>query len=45
MLVQHTTAFAGAERWATWFWLLVAIAIGWAAVVQCYKKAATVKGF
>jgi uncharacterized membrane protein len=44
MLVQHTTAFAGAERWATWFWLLVAIAIGWAAVVQCYKKAATVKG-
>jgi uncharacterized membrane protein len=45
MLVQHTTGFAGAERWATWFWLLVAIAIGWAAVVQCYKKAATVKGF
>jgi uncharacterized membrane protein len=44
MLVQHTTGFAGAERWATWFWLLVAIAIGWAAVVQCYKKAATVKG-
>jgi uncharacterized membrane protein len=45
MLVQHTTGFAGAERWATWFWLLVAIALGWGVVTQLYKKAATVKGF
>jgi len=45
MIVQHTTAFAGAERWATWFWLLVAIAVGWGATVQLYKKVASVKGF
>jgi uncharacterized membrane protein len=45
MLVQHTTTFAGAARWATWFWLLVAIAVAWGVVVQLYKKAATVKGF
>jgi len=45
MLVQHTTGFAGAARFATWFWLLVAIAVGWGAVVQLYKKAPTVKGF
>ena len=35
----------GRQRWATWFWLLVVIAIGWGAVVQLYKKAAAVKGF
>jgi uncharacterized membrane protein len=45
MLEQHTTGFAGAAAWATWFWMLVAIAIGWGAVVQLYKKAAAVKGF
>jgi uncharacterized membrane protein len=45
MLVQHTTAFAGAERWATWFWLLVVIAVAWLVTMQLYKKAATVKGF
>ena len=45
MLEQHTTMFAGAAPWATWFWLLVAIAVAWGVVVQLYKKAAAVKGF
>jgi uncharacterized membrane protein len=40
MITQHTTAFAG-----TWLWLLVAIAVAWAVVVQLYKKGAAVKGF
>jgi hypothetical protein len=40
MIAQHTTAFAG-----TWLWLLVVIAVAWAAVVQLYKKGAAVKGF
>ena len=40
MITQHTTAFAG-----TWLWLLVVIAVSWAAVVQLYKKGAAVKGF
>jgi uncharacterized membrane protein len=40
MIAQHTTAFAG-----TWLWLLVAIAVAWAVVVQLYKKGTAVKGF
>jgi uncharacterized membrane protein len=40
MIVQHTTVFAG-----TWLWLLIAIAVAWAVVVQLYKKGAAVKGF
>lgn len=45
MLDQHTTAFAGAERHMTWFWLMVVIAVGWGITVQLYKKATAVKGF
>ncbi len=45
MLNQHTTAFSGAQRWMTWFWLMVSIAVAWGIVVQLYKKAAAVKGF
>jgi uncharacterized membrane protein len=40
MIDQHTTVFAG-----TWIWLLIAIAVAWAVVVQLYKKTAAVKGF
>jgi len=45
MLEQHTTGFAGAAPLATWFWLLVVIAVAWGVVVQLYKKTAAVKGF
>jgi len=45
MIAQHTTAFAGTMLWVTWFWLLVAIAVAWAVVVQLYKKGAALKGF
>jgi uncharacterized membrane protein len=45
MIAQHTTTFAGTMLWVTWFWLLVAIAVGWAVVVLLYKKGAALKGF
>lgn len=41
MIAQHTVAFAQGG----WIWLLIAIAVGWGATTQLYKKAGEVKGF
>jgi uncharacterized membrane protein len=40
MIDQHTTFYAGSN-----LWLLLAVAVGWAVVYLCYRKAAQVKGF
>jgi uncharacterized membrane protein len=45
MINQHTLAAAPASLLGGVVYLLIAIALGWGAVVLCYKKAAQVKGF
>jgi len=45
MINNHTTSFAGSSPAMSAIILLIVIAIGWGAVVQIYKKAATVPGW
>ncbi|HEV7735316.1 MAG TPA: urate hydroxylase PuuD [Candidatus Binatia bacterium] len=45
MINQHTLAAAPASAIGGVIYLLVAVALGWGAVLLCYKKSAQIKGF